>query len=93
MFSLCLIIGRSSPGVAWYINGLLCPELYLRRNRRYTFVIEGGNDPYNARFYHPFYITDDSHGGYGKYTEEERQVSTVIYFNGQKLTIENYPIW
>lgn len=74
-----LSVGRSSPGVAWYINGLLCPELYLRRNRRYTFVIEGGNDPYNARFYHPFYITDDSHGGYGKYTEEERQVSTDIY--------------
>ncbi|XP_042900194.1 protein Skeletor, isoforms B/C [Parasteatoda tepidariorum] len=67
------ITGRSSPGVAWYVNGLLSPELYLRRNRRYTFIVEGGNEPYDARFYHPFYITDDSHGGYGKYTEEERQ--------------------
>lgn len=71
------ITGRSSPGVAWYINGLLSPELYLRRNRRYTFLVEGGNDPYNARFYHPFYITDDSHGGYGKYNEEERQGKRV----------------
>ncbi|KFM69991.1 Protein Skeletor, isoforms B/C, partial [Stegodyphus mimosarum] len=70
--------GRSSPGVAWYVNGLLSPELYLRRNRRYTFVVEGGNDPYNARFYHPFYITDDPHGGYAKYSEEERQ-SKKIY--------------
>ncbi|XP_054710992.1 protein Skeletor, isoforms B/C-like [Uloborus diversus] len=67
------ITGRSSPGVAWYVNGLLSPELYLRRNRRYTFLIEGGNDPYKARFYHPFYITDDPHGGYAKYSEEERQ--------------------
>ncbi|GFU22530.1 hypothetical protein NPIL_175341 [Nephila pilipes] len=71
------ITGQSSPGVAWYVNGLLSPELYLRRNRRYTFVIEGGNDPNNARFYHPFYITDDAHGGYAKYTEEERKGKKV----------------
>ncbi|KAF8786535.1 Protein Skeletor like protein [Argiope bruennichi] len=65
--------GNPSPGVVWYVNGLMSPELYLKRNRRYTFVVEGGNDPNNARFYHPFYITDDAHGGYGRYSEEERK--------------------
>ncbi|KAG8187273.1 hypothetical protein JTE90_019162 [Oedothorax gibbosus] len=71
------ITGNPSPGVALYVNGLLSPELYLRRNRRYTFMVEGGNDPHNARFYHPFYITDDAHGGYGRDTEEERKTKKV----------------
>ena len=33
------------------------------RNRTYTFLIRGGNDPSDASNYHPFYITDSENGG------------------------------
>ncbi|XP_067139649.1 protein Skeletor, isoforms B/C-like [Centruroides vittatus] len=67
------ITGKPTPGVVWYVNGLLAPEIYVKRGKKYTFKVEGGNNPYNARYYHPLYITDDPHGGYGRYTEEQRQ--------------------
>lgn len=65
--------GVSSPGIVWYINGLLAPTLYVKRGRTYTFRVEGGNNPYNAHLYHPLYITNDPHGGFIKYSENERK--------------------
>merc|ERR1739838_1234747 len=53
------ITGHVGWGIAWYINGLLIPEIYVVRGKTYTFVIEGGNDPDSPAAYHPFYITDD----------------------------------
>ena len=37
----------ASWGIAWWINGLLIPELYVRRGQTYTFTVEGGDDPSN----------------------------------------------
>lgn len=55
---------QSSPGLVWYINGLMAPILHVQRGRTYTFRIEAGNLENNYRFYHPFYITDEQNGGY-----------------------------
>lgn len=65
--------GQGSPGLVWYINGLMAPVLLLKRGRTYTFRIEGGNNPNDPYYYHPFYITDDPNGGYSKYKDEERK--------------------
>lgn len=65
--------GYPSPGESWYINGVLAPQVYVQRGRTYTFRVEGGNNPHNARYYHPFYITDSPTGGYGTLEEEERK--------------------
>lgn len=44
------------------------------RGQTYTFVVEGGQDPDRPSRYHPFYITDDSEGGYEFKTPAERSV-------------------
>jgi len=36
--------GHPSWGIAWYLNDLLIPELYVERGQTYTFMIEGGKD-------------------------------------------------
>ena len=43
---------------------MLIPEINVVRNKTYTFVVEGGNNPSESANYHPFYITDDEVGGY-----------------------------
>ncbi|CAG7836850.1 unnamed protein product [Allacma fusca] len=69
------ITGQVGWGISWYINGLLVPEIYVVRGKTYTFVVEGGNDPEVPANYHPFYITDDSQGGYQhKPNAEKRNV-------------------
>lgn len=68
------ITGHVGWGISWYINGLLIPEINVVRGKTYTFVTEGGHDPDIPAKYHPFYITDDSVGGYEYKTEEEKQV-------------------
>lgn len=70
--------GQGSPGLVWYINGLMAPVLLLKRGRTYTFRIEGGNNPNDPYYYHPFYITDDPNGGYSKYKDEERKSFRVF---------------
>lgn len=65
--------GQGSPGLVWYINGLMAPVLLLKRGRSYTFRVEGGSNPNDPMYYHPFYITDDPNGGYSKLKEEERK--------------------
>lgn len=39
--------GHPSWGIAWYLNDLLIPELYVQRGQTYTFLVEGGNDETN----------------------------------------------
>ena len=56
-------LGIPGWGIAWYVNGILIPELRLRRGSTYTFIIEGGDDPSNLADYHPFYITSSEIGG------------------------------
>jgi len=50
--------GMASPGFAWYIQGLLAPKLYMQRGITYSFKVEGGNNPHNPEFYHPFLISN-----------------------------------
>ncbi|GBP44118.1 hypothetical protein EVAR_81439_1 [Eumeta japonica] len=39
--------GHPSWGIAWYINDLLIPEIYVERGKNYTFYVEGGDDRTN----------------------------------------------
>ena len=71
------ITGHVGWGIAWYINGLLIPEIYVVRGKTYTFVVEGGDDKEFPAGYHPFYITDDPEGGYEFKSERERRRSRV----------------
>lgn len=64
---------QSSPGLVWYINGLMAPVLFVRRGVTYHFRIEGGNNPSDAYAYHPLYITSDPHGGYSKYKDDDKR--------------------
>jgi hypothetical protein len=36
------IAGQPSWGIAWYIDDLLIPEIYVERGETYTFLVEGG---------------------------------------------------
>jgi len=72
------ITGHVGWGIAWYINGLLIPEIYVVRGKTYTFVIEGGNDPDSPAAYHPFYITDDKEGGY-QYKKPDQRRRTRVF--------------
>ncbi|GBL86000.1 Protein Skeletor, isoforms D/E [Araneus ventricosus] len=65
-------------GIAWYVNGILIPELTLERGQTYTFVVEGGNDPENPARTHPFYITDDPEGGFEHKTPAEKKKVKVF---------------
>lgn len=56
-------------GLAWYINGHLAPELYLRRGLTYNFRVYGGNNAHSPNLYHPLIITDEPHGGYHRLSD------------------------
>lgn len=71
------ITGYPTTGECWYINGLLVPEIHVQRGRTYTFRVEGGNNPHNARYYHPLYITDSPVGGYARLTDAQKQAAKV----------------
>ncbi|KAI5706345.1 hypothetical protein M8J75_007174 [Diaphorina citri] len=83
------ITGHPSWGIAWYINDMLIPEIYVERGQTYTFVVEGGNEPAQPARYHPFYITDSSEGGYGQKSETEQRQQRV--FAGVNFDSEGYP--
>jgi len=70
--------GLSSWGIAYYINDMLIPVLRLRRNVKYTFIVEAGNDPNDGPNYHPFYITDSIDGGILLDSPEDRRVCQII---------------
>lgn len=74
------ISGLPSPGVVFYVNGAMTPNIYVKRGVKYQLRVEAGNNGFNAAAYHPLYISDDPHGGYSKMTEEERSVSFSAQF-------------
>ena len=81
------ITGHVGWGIAWYINGLLIPEIHVVRGKTYTFVIEGGNDPESPAAYHPFYITDDKEGGYQyKKPDQRRRVRVFAGVENNRLS-------
>nr|CAI5865131.1 unnamed protein product [Callosobruchus analis] len=72
------ITGHSSTALAWYVNGLLAPELWLRRGLSYQFRVRGGNDPHSAEYYHPLIITDEPHGGIDRLKDEQQSRIRVL---------------
>lgn len=49
--------GHPSWGIAWYLNDLLIPEVYVERGQTYQFIVEGGNDETQpARFLTTFFV-------------------------------------
>ncbi|ROT77586.1 hypothetical protein C7M84_003770 [Penaeus vannamei] len=52
-------------GIAWWINDLLIPEIYVERGQTYYFTVYGGNDKLNSPTYHPLYITNSPEGAGG----------------------------
>ncbi|CAM1329807.1 Uncharacterised protein PB.1026, partial [Pycnogonum litorale] len=63
--------GKSPGSHAFYVNGLLSPEIYVKRGKKYKFVVEAGNNPHDSLFYHPFYITENPYGGFGLLSVKE----------------------
>ena len=60
-------IGPQGEGRAFYVNGMLTPDIYLVRGQKYTFMIEtgvGNKENADADTFHPVYITDDPSGGH-----------------------------
>lgn len=76
-------------GLAWYIEGALIPELYLRRGLTYSFRVHGGNNPHSANLYHPLIITDEPHGGYD--TLSDLAQSKIRVLAGIELTRRGRP--
>ncbi|XP_030768405.1 protein Skeletor, isoforms B/C [Sitophilus oryzae] len=72
------ITKHTSTALAWYINGLLAPELWLRRGLTYVFKVYGGNNPHSPEYYHPMIITDDPHGGFDRLTDEAQSKIRVL---------------
>ncbi|XP_057340960.1 protein Skeletor, isoforms B/C [Microplitis mediator] len=70
--------GHTSMGYVWYINGLMAPELYLRRGLTYSFRVYGGNNPHSPNFYHPLIITDEPHGGYDRLSDVAQSKVRVL---------------
>nr|XP_024216271.1 protein Skeletor, isoforms B/C [Halyomorpha halys] len=83
------ITGHPSWGIAWYLNDLLIPEIYVQRGKTYTFIVEGGDDRTNPAKYHPFYITDSREGGFGQKTAEQQRQQRV--FAGVSYDAEGFP--
>lgn len=72
------ITGKVGWGIAWYINGLLIPEMVLQRGKTYTFIVEGGNDAQNSARRHPLYLTDSPDGGFEYKPDEERKDERIF---------------
>ncbi|KAH8264478.1 hypothetical protein KR038_008940 [Drosophila bunnanda] len=72
------LTGHVSSGLAWYINGYMIPELYLKRGLTYTFKVRGGNNPHSPEHYHPLVITDDPQGGYDRLSDAKQSEIRVL---------------
>ena len=57
------ITGKDGWGIAWYLNGLLIPEVYVLKGTTVKFFVNGGDNPNSSAEYHPFYLTDSDEGG------------------------------
>ncbi|XP_018791491.1 PREDICTED: protein Skeletor, isoforms B/C isoform X1 [Bactrocera latifrons] len=72
------ITGHVSSGLAWYINGYMTPELYLKRGLTYAFKVRGGNNPHSPEHYHPMVITDEPHGGFDRLSDAKQSEIRVL---------------
>ena len=69
------------------MNNLLIPVIEMRRGTKYTFRVNGGDNPDSNAEFHPFYLTTNPTGGYATLSPEERAMETV--FAGIKITEES----
>lgn len=83
------LTGHVSNGLAWYINGYLVPELWLRRGLTYQFLVRGGNNPHSAEHYHPLVITDEPIGGYDRLSDAKQ--STIRVLAGVEFSLRGKP--
>ncbi|XP_060650374.1 protein Skeletor, isoforms B/C [Drosophila nasuta] len=72
------LTGHVSSGLAWYINGHMIPELYLKRGLTYTFQVRGGNNPHSPEHYHPLVITDEPQGGFDRLSDAKQSEIRVL---------------
>ncbi|EDW23890.1 GL23675 [Drosophila persimilis] len=72
------LTGHVSSGLAWYINGYMIPELFLKRGLTYTFKVRGGNNPHSPEHYHPLVITDDPQGGFDRLSDAKQSEIRVL---------------
>lgn len=72
------ITGHVSNGLAWFINGYMAPELWLRRGLTYAFKVRGGNNPHSPEYYHPLVITDEPHGGFDRLSDAKQSEIRVL---------------
>ena len=64
--------------LAWYINGYMAPDLFMRRGLTYSFKVRGGNNPHSAEYYHPLVITDEPRGGYDRLSDTKQSEIRVL---------------
>ncbi|CAB0008451.1 unnamed protein product [Nesidiocoris tenuis] len=83
------ITGMPNGGLAWYINGLLIPEIWMRRGFTYAIKIFGGNNPHSAELYNPLIITDEPHGGLERRSEDANRNVRVLA--GVQYTLRGQP--
>lgn len=76
-------------GLAWYINGLLIPEIWMRRGFTYAIRIYGGNNPHSAELYNPLIISDEPNGGLERRSEEANRHIRVLA--GVQYTLRGQP--
>lgn len=82
--------GSPSWGLAWYLNDMLIPELYVERGETYLFIVEGGYKSDNQARYHPFYITDSAEGGLGQASDKD--IQRVTNYAGTAIDSAGYII-
>ncbi|XP_069188345.1 protein Skeletor, isoforms B/C isoform X2 [Procambarus clarkii] len=82
----------SDTGLSWYINGYLAPDVYIKRNTKYRFLVEGGSNPYDPRSYHPLIITDEPHGAYSQLSEEQQKEVRVLAGIGYSVRGDSRPL-
>ena len=73
------ITGQDGWGIAWYLNGLLIPVVYVLRGTTVRFNVYGGNDATNAAEYHPFYITSSDEGGVHSLAAASQPITETVY--------------
>lgn len=85
------ITGRASWGYAFYVNGLLIPEIYLARGETYDFIINTGDNENVPSDYHPVYFATDPDGGYvGKDPVEKQQIRVLAGINASGKPKPNF---
>ena len=73
------ITGQDGWGIAWYLNGILIPEVYVLRYTTVRFYVNGGDDSTIAAAYHPFYITSSSEGGIASLAAAGQPLTETAY--------------